>query len=137
MTSRSPKAPDDGPDPLGKRALFWAPAGRTDDAPDTRPAGKRALFSAYSEPDPPRPAARPRRRAAPAPAAEDGRGGFGRLWLQCGTCGGRRAVDLLTYARLHLPVFVVRPGRGFTRFMTCPTCRRRTWLSVSWKPPGG
>lgn len=134
-------------DPLGKQALFWAPAARREPGPaDPAPgaAGKRALFSAYGDGEPAtaeagrsrptgrsRPAGPPREAADPPLAA----GRPGTVWLHCGTCGAQRAVDLLHYARLHLPLFLVRPGRGFTRFMTCPACRRRTWLSASLRPP--
>lgn len=61
---------------------------------------------------------------------------FGAVVVDCGSCGARRRVDLVRYARLHLPAFFVRPGRGYTHFMTCPACKRRTWVSASWKLPG-
>jgi len=59
-------------------------------------------------------------------------GMFGSLSLECSSCRVRSQVDLVEYIVLHLPVWLWRPGRGFTRFMTCPACRRRTWVSASW-----
>ncbi len=57
---------------------------------------------------------------------------FGSLVLQCSSCRVRSHVDLLEFLVLHLPLWMWRPGRGYTQFMTCPACRRRTWLSASW-----
>ncbi len=39
---------------------------------------------------------------------------------------------MLDYLVLHLPLWLWRPGRGYTRLMRCPACSRRTWLSASW-----
>ena len=117
----------DGHDPLGKRALFWAPAHRVEE--DPRPgrepvvAGKYALFSGADE------AAvrgtRPSSRAT---------GLVPPVTVQCSSCGSTSEVDVVGYLGLHLPFFLWRPGRGFTRFMVCPACRRRTWVSASWTP---
>ncbi|MDA8267271.1 MAG: hypothetical protein M0013_02720 [Actinomycetota bacterium] len=52
--------------------------------------------------------------------------------LECATCGEISTVDVVRFAALHVPLFVWRPGRGFTRLMTCPACRRRSWVSASW-----
>jgi hypothetical protein len=144
-------------DPLGKRALFWVPVDgeRVDDPPPpvARPAaprvprpagavlplaqrpartrreltGKRALFSP-PEPAPAHDGAAPvgQRRAGP---------GLGAVQLRCATCGRWSAVSVLQFARLHLPFFLWRPGPGFARFMTCPACRRRAWISASWPAP--
>jgi len=38
------------------------------------------------------------------------------------------------FMALHLPFWLWRPGRGYARLMTCPACRRRSWLSASWRP---
>jgi hypothetical protein len=112
-----------GPDPLGKRALYWAPAQRLEDEPDREPAagseGRRALFSA------------PAARAEPSvPSPEVGL--FAWVDVECSSCDSRRRVDLVEFAGLHAPVFLWRPGRGFTRWMRCPSCGRRTWVSASW-----
>jgi hypothetical protein len=157
----------DAPDPLGKRALFWAPAERHEHGPrnpdeDAVP-GKRALFSdagSASAPSAGRARIRPSetdpgpvdhvssrrraladggsreaRRAAEADHLErpSGSGMFGTLRLQCSSCRVQSQVDLVEFIVLHLPLWLWRPGRGYTRFMTCPACRRRTWMSASWR----
>lgn len=169
----------DAPDPLGKRALFWAPAERDEEGPrypdDSAVPGKHALFSDVGAATPGG-GARPRQggpgrrgsgrarhpshhRPAPAGPAADvsdagyadaaragrgpmmlpedlerpvGSGMFGTLSLQCSSCRVRSQVDLVEYIVLHLPLWFWRPGRGYTRFMSCPACRRRTWISASW-----
>ena len=158
----------DVPDPLGKRALFWAPAERDEEGPRNPDVvavpGKHALFSNVgARRTPPGAAARSRasgldpgvmgrrrpatrRSAAPDDGSGEGHravvpddlerptgsGMFGTLTLHCSSCRVRSQVDLVEYVVLHLPVWFWRPGRGYTRFMTCPSCRRRTWVSVSW-----
>ena len=123
----------DAPDPLGKRALFWAPGALHDEDSPPLPGrertitGKRALFSAAVEPAP---EGRP-----PVPA--DG-AGPGRLLppvsVHCSWCGSQTDVQVTEFLALHIPFFLWRPGRGFTRFMTCPSCHRRSWVSASWTP---
>ncbi|MHB8594881.1 MAG: hypothetical protein ACYDB3_11230, partial [Acidimicrobiales bacterium] len=54
--------------------------------------------------------------------------------LDCSSCGAHSDVEVAGYLLLHLPFFLWRPGRGFTRFLMCPACRRRTWISASWNP---
>lgn len=110
----------DAPDPLGKRALFWAPAEREEDSPGPAPAeirGRHALFSAAD---------------APPSASRRGIGGIvGPIALDCSSCGSWTEVDVAEYLRLHLPLWFWRPGKGYTRLMTCPACRKRTWVSAS------
>ncbi|HZU80804.1 MAG TPA: hypothetical protein VE991_12880 [Acidimicrobiales bacterium] len=122
----------DSPDPLGKRALFWAPATREEEPPrrngDVPVAGKRALFSAVGAEGPQPGASRP-----PVPASGPG-GILPPVTLHCSSCGTRSEVDVVRYLGLHVPFFLWRPGRGFTRFMNCPACHRRTWQSASWTP---
>jgi hypothetical protein len=159
----------DAPDPLGKRALFWAPAERHEEGPRTPDVvavpGKHALFSdvgshralsasgarsgapgldrgvmgrghhpSNRRPDAPVDGSAGRRWAAVPDELERpaGSGMFGSLTLHCSSCRVRSRVDLVEYIALHLPVWFWRPGRGYTRFMTCPSCRRRTWVSASW-----
>lgn len=131
---------NDAPDPLGKRALFWAPAERDEDGP-RRPEecdvpGKHALFSDEARTGGP--------GVHPAPALGGpagtaravmgaGLGGlFGPVAVECSACGARTEIRVAEFALLHLPLWLWRPGRGYTRFMTCPACRRRTWVSASW-----
>lgn len=87
--------------------------------------GKRALYSTPAEAS----------GDAGGAEARPGSSGLGAVRLQCATCGTRSTVDLLHFLRLHLPFFVWRPGPGFARFMTCPACRRRSWISASWPAP--
>jgi hypothetical protein len=132
----------DAPDPLGKRALFWAPAERDEGGP-RRPAerdapGRHALFSdeARASVTRTRPVALERVVAEPH---DDRRFGAGRgllspIAVDCSRCGVRSEIHVTEFVMLHLPVWLWRPGRGYTRFMTCPSCRRRTWVSASWAP---
>jgi len=151
----------DAPDPLGRRALFWAPAERDDDGPrgpirptERQTRGKYALFTDAGRPHAAKaPSARRRSPASPAngvgaprPAGAGGvaqgpggalshrRGALSSIAIECSSCGDRSEVDVLEYLILHLPLWLWRPGRGYTRFMTCPMCRRRTWVSASWDP---
>jgi len=133
----------DAPDPLGKRALFWAPAERDEGGP-RRPAerdvpGKHALFSdeARATVKGIRPVIRP--EGAAAPSRSDGprraaRGLLSPIAVHCSSCGARSEIHVAEFVVLHLPIWLWRPGRGYTRFMTCPACRRRTWVSASWAP---
>ena len=134
----------DSPDPLGKRALFWAPAERDEGGPrhaaERDAPGKHALFSAEARASagtapPPLTSTRP---SARQPARDlrpgAGRGFLNTVTVECSTCGARSEIHVTEFLMLHLPVWLWRPGRGYTRFMTCPACRRRTWVSASWAP---
>ena len=115
------------PDPLGKHALFWVPSGESAEGSATSsgptvalPVGKRALFSGHG-------ASRDSRIATSANPL-DARGTF---TVVCERCRRDRARRCPRPA--HLPVpdrGLVAPGR-FDRRMTCPTCRRRSWCSVT------
>jgi hypothetical protein len=112
-------------DPLGKRALFWAPAERDEDGPPRRgrsmPRGRHALYSS----------------AEPVEASVESRprGIFGALvgpiLLDCSSCGSRTDVEAFEFLLLHMPLWFWRPGKGYTSLMLCPSCRKRTWISVS------
>jgi hypothetical protein len=132
----------DAPDPLGKRALFWAPAQRDEGGP-RRPAerdvpGKHALFSdeARASVTRPHPVVSMERVTAPpgAPPPRAHRGILSSITVDCATCGARSEIHVSEFLMLHLPIWLWRPGRGYTRFMTCPARRRRTWVSASWAP---
>jgi hypothetical protein len=135
----------DGPDPLGKRALYWMPVeeeavagdgGDADQGPvhgsrpvqfdprrrHARPAGKHALFSAAT------PAGD---REAPASVVSDPLPARGSLVVSCSSCGSVSRVGLLSFLVLQLPFGAWLPGRTFDRWMTCPACRRRTWVSAT------
>jgi hypothetical protein len=121
--SRSDKAPD----PLGKRALYWVPSGESEDGPlpasgstVALPVGKRALFSA----------ARPESDSRMATSGNplDARGTFTVVCERCRQTSHVGALDLLIF---QFPIGVWLPRGRFDRRMTCPTCRKRSWCSVS------
>jgi hypothetical protein len=134
-----------GPDPLGKRALYWLPvdeqavigdgytprrrpttdAGTVQLEPDrrhARPSGKHALFSAAT------PAGDEEGAEATVTGPVPSRG---ILVVACSSCGSVTRVGILDFLRLQLPFGAWLPRRVFDRWMTCPACRRRTWTSVT------
>jgi hypothetical protein len=117
-----------GTDPFGKRALYWMPVGDEDDPAPAGPhsgapsGGKRALFTAVG----PAHGANGGHRDGPSPE-----GGRGSLRVTCSSCGAVSRVGLVGFAALHLPVAAWLPRREFDRWMRCPACRTRTWLSVT------
>jgi hypothetical protein len=121
--SRSDKAPD----PLGKRALYWVPSGESADGPlpasgstVALPVGKRALFSG----------ARPESDSRMATSGNplDARGTFTVVCERCHQTSHVGALDLLIF---QFPIGVWLPRGRFDRRMTCPTCRKRSWCSVT------
>jgi len=135
-----------GPDPLGKRALYWMPVDRlavedpSEGAPSgmpgdagpqrgptrqhARPAGKHALYSG----------ATPAEEASPATSsvtATDPLPPRGLFTVGCSACGSVSRVGPVGLLFLHVPLGAWLPGRKYDRWMTCPACRRRTWTSVS------
>ena len=136
----------ESPDPLGKRALFWAPAERDEGGPrraaERDAPGKHALFSAEAraaatktpKPPPPLSFERASKRAPRDMRPGVSKGILSSITVDCSTCGGRSEIHMTEFLMLHLPIWLWRPGRGYTRFMTCPACRRRTWVSASWAP---
>lgn len=144
------------PDPLGRRSLYWATGGMLNDQPKRRgrdpiPLGKHALYSDARE-DGRRTGARakgvqksgddasgtqPERVRGAPPWARLGvraTGALGPVVVDCSSCGARSEVGVGQFVALHLPIWLWRPGRGYARLMTCPACRRRSWLSASWRP---
>ncbi len=134
----------EGPDPLGKRALFWLPvdaeAQTTTDPPapgarrienrreiarrHVRPAGKRALYSSAT------PAAGTARSTSSATAGDPvPRRGI--LTVACSSCAAVTRVGLLGYLMLQFPIGAWLPRREYDRWMTCPACHKRTWTSVT------
>jgi hypothetical protein len=98
-----------GSDPLGRRALFWAPGMRSDEKVDEAPeTGRRALFSSPT----------PRR---------------GTLVLGCASCGVRTRVTYAEFVRRHLPFWVWLPRGRYSRLLSCPACNRRTWLEADFR----
>jgi hypothetical protein len=136
-----------GPDPLGKRALYWMPVEaeaasrdehdvavgrvlRTEPAPPhpgkrhARPTGKHALFSAAT------PASE---HEAPTSTASvtDPLPPRGPVTVTCSSCGAVSRVSIFDFLLLQLPFWAWLPRGTFDRWMTCPACRRRTWTSVT------
>jgi hypothetical protein len=121
-----PSRSDRAPDPLGKRALFWVPTAEgAEQSPSSGstvalPVGKRALYSG----------ARPERDSLVATSDNPlaARGSFTVACQRCRQTSYVGVLDLLIY-QFPLPVWLPR-GR-FDRLMTCPSCRKRSWCSVS------
>jgi hypothetical protein len=117
------------PDPLGKRALFWVPStgeaggdepGSHAAATVALPVGKRALYSgALPESD-------SFLATSANPLAE--RGAF---TVACQRCRQTSRVGLLDLLIFQLPLGIWLPRKRFDHHMTCPSCRRRAWCSVS------
>jgi hypothetical protein len=136
---------DGGPDPLGKRALYWMPVdlqavaeaamdgGGPGDRDATtpkppprhaRPAGKHAL---YSEATPTGEAV----AATSTATATDPLPPRGLFSVACSSCGSISRVGVVEFVLLQFPFGAWLPRRAFDRWMTCPACRRRTWTSVT------
>jgi hypothetical protein len=124
-----PRERDKASDPLGKRALYWgAPSGaEAASAGSTAqtvalPVGKRALFSG----------ARPERDSLVAtsgnPLVE--RGTF---TVGCERCHQTSHVGVLDLLIFQFPIGVWLPRGQFDRRMTCPSCRKRAWCSVTFR----
>jgi hypothetical protein len=123
VAARSDKAPD----PLGKRALFWVPSSgegaeqaATSGSTVALPVGKRALYSG----------ARPERDSMVA-TSENPLAGRGSFTVECERCRQNSYVGVLDLLIFQFPVGVWLPRGRFDRRMTCPSCRRRSWCSVS------
>ena len=119
--SRSDRAPD----PLGKRALFWVPSVGEEVSIEqglsaALPVGKQALYSgALPEPD---------SLATTSDNPLDERGNF---TVECARCRQVSHIGVLDLLIFQLPLGVWRPLRRFDHRMTCPSCRKRTWCSVT------
>jgi hypothetical protein len=120
--SRSDRAPD----PLGKRALFWVPSpGESGSMEGGAPAvalpvGKRALYSgARPEPD---------SLVMTSGNPLDERGTF---TVECGRCRQTSHIGVLDLLIFQFPVGIWLPRGPFDHRMTCPSCRKRAWCSVT------
>lgn len=130
-----PPARRGGPDPLGKRALFWAqpapvqaprPGASGDDpAGGASAAGKHALFSG----------ARPTDSEPAGDPAENPLAGRGPITVECQQCGATSRIGYLDFLIYSLPIGVWLPRRKYDRRMTCPSCRRRAWVSATLRQP--
>jgi hypothetical protein len=114
-----------GPDPLGKRALYWAPSAvavgdEPGHSPTTLPVGKRALYSgASAEAD------------DPTTASDNPLIGRGTFTVRCQRCRQLSRVGFLDLLIFQFPIGVWVPRGRFDHRMTCPSCRRRSWCSVT------
>jgi hypothetical protein len=112
----------DGQDPLGKRALYGVAAVRRPTDPPaaptvTLPVGKRALYSG----------ARPSGDSVRV-ASGDQRG---MVVVRCQRCQQRSQIGLLDLLIFQFPIGMWAPRGQFDRRMTCPSCRKRAWCSVT------
>jgi hypothetical protein len=117
------------PDPLGKRALFWVPSATDATGRGTHPAsnstvalpvGKRALYSGA------RPQSDSVRTTSDNPLVD--RGTF---TVECGRCHQISHIGLLDLLIFQFPIGAWLPRGQFDRRMTCPSCRKRNWCSVT------
>lgn len=114
------------PDPLGKRALYWvgSPGSAGDREKDpgsvALPVGKRALYSGA------RPESDSVRSTSDNPLVE--RGGF---TVECQRCRQLSHIGLLDLLIFQFPLGAWIPRGRFDHRMTCPSCRRRAWCSVT------
>ncbi len=124
---------DSAPDPLGKRALFWVPSaaepgGRTAEGSSgstvALPVGKRALYSG----------ARPESDSLIATSGNplDERGAF---TVECQRCRQTSHIGVLDLLIFQFPMGYWLPRGRFDRRMTCPSCRKRAWCSVTLRRP--
>ena len=118
---------DKGPDPLGKRALFWVPSageggsqGSAAGSTVALPVGKRALFSGAR--------AEPQSLLATSGNPLADRGTF---TVVCERCNHTAHVGVLDLLMFQFPVGVWLPRGRFDHRMTCPVCRKRAWCSVT------
>jgi hypothetical protein len=119
-------APSDrAPDPLGKRALFWVPAVGEDVSIEqglsaALPLGKRALYSGtLPEPD------------SLAMTSDNPLDERGSVTVECARCQQVSHIGVLDLLIFQFPLGVWRPLRRFDHRMTCPSCRKRAWCSVT------
>ena len=128
--ARSEKSPD----PLGKRALWMPPATGTGgdtpveeiaaDTPDPFSAGKRALYSGA-------PSSRESEHESEHEFPEASLARSGPFTVRCQRCRQVSHVGLLDLLIFQLPIGVWLPRGRFDRRMTCPSCRKRSWCSVT------
>ena len=120
---------DRPPDPLGKRALFWVPSTTnvtgqathpTATATVALPVGKRALYSGA------RPESHSRRATSRNPLDQRGS-----IIVECQRCRQTSHIGVLDLVIFQFPFAAWLPRGQFDRRMTCPSCRKRAWCSVT------
>jgi hypothetical protein len=114
------------PDPLGKRALYWVPSdagaeGSHEASSMTAlPVGKRALFSG----------AKPEKHSMLA-TSENPLVDRGSFTVECERCHQTSHVGVLDLVIFQFPFGGWLPRGKYDRRMTCPSCRKRAWCSVT------
>ncbi|MFZ0665988.1 MAG: hypothetical protein WAM97_09540 [Acidimicrobiales bacterium] len=140
------------PDPLGRRSLFWA-TGTVEEGSrvENRPLGKLAFYSEASSSggrssdkhssdiadgasERSSVAGSAKKAVRSAVSGIEALSYLAPVTVECSKCKTTSEVPMHQFFALHLPIWLWRPGRGYTRLMTCPSCRRRAWLSASWRP---
>ena len=91
-------------DPLGKRALFEAPPVAAPDDGD----GRESVFS-----------------REPTSSATT-------VLIECSSCQVESRVSITDALVRVMELTLWFPWRRFGRWMTCPSCDRRTWCRVRW-----
>jgi hypothetical protein len=108
------------PDPLGKRALFWVPGEPEPTVAARVPLGKEALYSDATVSE------HQDLNRLDNPLAEQGR-----LVVECSRCGAISRISLFDFLIFSFPLGVWLPRGRFDRRITCPSCNKRVWASVS------
>jgi hypothetical protein len=114
------------PDPLGKRALFWVPSAAPESsdaglaATVPLPVGKRALYSGA-----------PPEADSLASTSQNPLAQRGTVTVECERCRQTSHVGVLDLLIFQFPVGIWMPRGQFDHRMTCPSCRKRAWCSVT------
>jgi hypothetical protein len=117
------------PDPLGKRALFWVPSASNESGRSTHPAaastvalpvGKRALYSGA-----------PAQSDSVLACSENPLADRGTFTVECQRCRQTSHIGVLDLLIFQFPFGAWLPRGQFDRRMTCPSCRKRAWCSVT------
>ena len=116
---------DRAPDPLGKRALFWVPsvgeAGSKEAGHSAAlPIGKHALYSGA-----------PPETDSLAMTSGNPLDERGSVTVACARCRQTSRIGMLDLLIFQFPLAVWRPFSRFDHRMTCPSCRKRAWCSVT------
>ena len=56
----------------------------------------------------------------------------GTLVVECGSCRGRTRITYTEFAKRCVPVTAWLPWRTHSRWLRCPSCEQRSWVSTRW-----
>ena len=56
----------------------------------------------------------------------------GTLVVDCSRCHGRTRLTYAEFAQRHLPYWIWTPWRRYSRYVVCPSCGQRAWISARW-----